>query len=213
MRQRKDFLRAEGIKSARLVIIAAEGRKTENIYIESMKVSLCASDVHVEVLHRDTNNSSPQHVYKQIWGFIEEYNIEDDDQLWIVVDKDRWEDKMLSSVAQLCTQNKNLNFCVSNPCFELWLLLHLEDVSLYSKERMAELAMNKKINSQNTWLKKRMKDLMGHYHESDYDAASLLPNIEKAIERANSLDICPTDRWPQKVGTRAYLLAKRIMNI
>ena len=59
MRKRKDFKRREGDKSARLIVIAAEGRDTENIYFDSMKASLCASDVHVEVLHRDSNQSSP----------------------------------------------------------------------------------------------------------------------------------------------------------
>lgn len=211
MRKRRDFKRLEGIKSARLVVIAAEGRCTENIYFESMKVSLCASDVHLEILHRDSNKSSPNHVYKQILNFIAEYNIENDDQLWIVVDKDKWKDKMLSLVARYCAQNKNLNFCVSNPCFELWLLLHKEDITLYSEEQRAELALNNKVNSQDTWLKKRMKDLMGHYRESDYDAKSLLPNIEIAIERAKELDTCPTNRWPQDVGTRVYLLAQSII--
>ena len=62
MRQRKKFTRREGDKSARLVVIAAEGRETENIYFEAMKVSLCASKVHVEVLHRDSDQSSPEHV-------------------------------------------------------------------------------------------------------------------------------------------------------
>lgn len=211
MRKRKDFERPEGIKSARLVVIAAEGRNTENIYFESMKTALCASDVHVEVLHRYSNNSSPENVYGQIRGFMTEYNIEDDDQLWIVVDKDKWKDKMLSSVAQHCVQNSNLRFCVSNPCFELWLLLHIEDVTSYSKEQMKKLAMNKKVNSQDTWLKKRMKDLTGHYRESDYDAMALLPYIDAAIERAEKLDISPTDRWPQDMGTRVYLLARSIM--
>lgn len=131
MRKRKDFKRREGVKSARLVVIAAEGRNTENIYFESMKVSLCASDVHVEVLHRDSNESSPENVYEQIRKFMSEYNIEDDDQLWIVVDKDKWKDKMLSAVAQYCTQNDNLRFCVSNPCFELWLLLHIQHPILH----------------------------------------------------------------------------------
>lgn len=211
MRKRKDFERPEGVKSARLVVIAAEGRNTENIYFESMKVSLCASDVHVEVLHRDSNSSSPEHVYEQIRGFMAEYNIEDDDQLWIVVDKDKWKDKMLSLVAQHCSQNDNLHFCVSNPCFELWLLLHIEDVALYSGEQMKELSQNKKVNSQDTWLKKRMKDLTGHYRESGYDATMLLPHIDVAIARAEGLDASPADRWPQGVGTRVYLLARSIM--
>lgn len=211
MRKRKDFKRPEGIKSARLIVIAAEGRNTENIYFESMKVSRCASDVHVEVLHRNSNDSSPDKVYEQIRGFMAEYNIEDDDQLWIVVDKDKWKDKMLSSVAQHCAQNNNLYFCVSNPCFELWLLLHIEDVTLYNKEQMVILSTNSKVNSQDTWLKKHMKDLTGHYRESDYDAMSLSPHIDTAIERAEKLDLVPTDRWPQTAGTRVYLLAKSIM--
>ena len=201
----------EGIKSARLVVIAAEGRKTENMYFESMKISLCASDVHVEVLHRNSNDSSPENVYEQIREFMAEYNIEDDDQLWIVVDKDKWKDKMLSAVAQYCVQNDNLRFCVSNPCFELWLLLHIEDVTLYDKKQIKLLFMNQKVNSQDTWLKKRMKDLTGHYRESDYDAMALLPHIDTAIERAKDLDISPMDRWPQGIGTRVYLLVKSIM--
>lgn len=142
------------------------------------------------------------------------YNIEEDDQLWVVVDRDRWTSKMLSSVARDCTTNDNLYFCVSNPCFELWLLLHLEDVLSYDSDRMKELAANKKNSKRgNTWLKKRMKDLMGHYHESDYDACSLLKTIDSAINQAEKLDKKPSDRWPQTVGTRVYLLARSIMDI
>lgn len=103
MRQRRNFERPEGVKSARLIVIAAEGRDTENIYFEAMKTSLCASGVHVEVLHRDNDDSSPANVLAQIKDFMDIYNIEKDDQLWVVVDRDRWTSKMLSSVARDCT--------------------------------------------------------------------------------------------------------------
>lgn len=56
MRKRKSFERQEGIKSGRLVVIAAEGKDTENIYFEEMKASMHASGVHVEVLRRGTMN-------------------------------------------------------------------------------------------------------------------------------------------------------------
>ena len=56
-----------------------------------------------------------------------------------------------------------------------------------------------------------MKDLTGHYRESDYDAMALLSYIDAAMERAEKLDIYPTDRWPQDMGTRVYLLARSIM--
>jgi hypothetical protein len=212
MRIRRDFTRIEGVKSARLVVIATEGRDTENIYFEAMKAELAAENVSVEVLHRDNNESSPDNVYKQIQGFMALYNIEQDDELWVVVDHDKWSDKMLSSVAQHCSQNANQKFCLSNPCFELWLLLHLEDIRTYSKEDLEKLAANKKVGKNgNPWLKVRMGKLLGHYKESNYDTSKLLPHVHEAISRAEMLDVNPADRWPQGIGTRVYLLAKSIM--
>lgn len=214
MRIRKDFTRLENVKSARLVVIAAEGKDTENIYFEAMKLELAADNVHVEVLHRGNNESNPATVYNQICKFEKLYNIEQDDELWVVVDRDKWTVKMLSSVALYCSQNSSLKFCLSNPCFELWLLLHLEDVSTYSKVELEKLVTNKKNTKWgSTWLKSRMVQLLGHYKESDYDTSKLLPYIDKAIERAEKLDVNPTDRWPQKIGTRVYLLAKSIMGV
>ena len=212
MRKRKSFERQEGIKSGRLVVIAAEGKDTENIYFEEMKASIHASGVHVEVLRRGTNESSPEEVYRQIQGFVSEYDIDEDDQLWAVVDRDKWTEKMLSEVAMKCSQNRFFNFWVSNPCFELWLILHLEDVEHYSEEDWNDLSENKKTSRNgDTWTKKRLRSLMGSYRESKYEAATLLPNIEDAIARASKLDIKPDDRWPQTVGTRVYLLVNSIL--
>ena len=87
MRKRKSFERPEGVKSGRLVVIAAEGKETENIYFEQMKVSFHASGVQIEILRRDTNESSPEHVYRQIQDFAAKYDLDEDDQLWAVVDK------------------------------------------------------------------------------------------------------------------------------
>lgn len=212
MRKRRDFVRLEGNRSARLVVIAAEGRYTENIYFEAVKSNLNASNVHVEILQREDNNSSPENVYMQIQGFMNEYNIEEDDELWVVVDRDRWTVKSLAHVARLCNQNQNLRFCVSNPCFELWLLLHFEDVSQYSDEDVDKIAANRK-NSRwgRTFLKQRICDLAGHYSEAHYDAEAMLENADMAVIRAENLDTCPFDRWPQHVGTRVYLLMRSIM--
>ena len=212
MRIRKNFERQEGVKSGRLVVIAAEGRKTENIYFEEMKNFLHASNVQIKVLQRDTNNSCPEDVYRQIQAFAKEYNIDVDDQLWVVVDKDNWKDKMLSNVATKCSQNKYFNFCVSNPCFELWLILHLEDVEGYTEEKKNSLAENKKHKKNDaTWTKNRLRELMKHYSESKYDANELLPTIDTSIERAQKLDTNKKARWPQQIGTRVYRLVSSIL--
>ena len=212
MRQRKDFQRIEGVKSSRLIVIAAEGRATENIYFEAMRQELCATNVQLVVLNRDDDNSNPANVHRQIKDFMDEYNILDDDQLWIVVDRDDWKEKMLADIAQLCQQNNNLRFCMSNPCFELWLILHLEDIADYSEEDRKNLLENPRLSSHGTWTKYHLRKLMGHYQESDYNPFILLQHIEDAICRAEMLDVNPKDRWPQTVGTRVYLLAKSIMD-
>ena len=213
MRQRKDFTRLEGKKSARLVIIATEGTDTEPIYFEAVKADLCSSNVHVEVLRRSDGNSSPENVYHQLQMFKDEYNIADDDELWVVVDRDKWTEKMLSEVALYCHQDNNLKLCVSNPCFELWLLLHLEDITSYSSEELQQLRENRKITKNGpTWLKHKMRQILGSYSESNYDAYRLLPTIDTAIIRAAMLDVNFFDRWPQDIGTRVYLLARSIMN-
>lgn len=212
MRVRKEFLREEGKKSARLIVIAAEGRKTENIYFEALKKEHEAQHVHVEVLKREDNNSSPEHVFQQILAFTKQYEIKEDDELWVVVDRDRWTSKELSSVAQKCFQKPNLRFCLSNPCFEIWLLLHIEDIEHYSEEDKALISKNRKERGGKNYLKKRLSLLLEGYDEASYDACSLIPFVSDAINRAQALDDRPNDRWSQKIGTRAYLLAKSIMN-
>lgn len=210
MRKRKDFVRLEGVRSARLVVIASEGRCTESIYFSAVRDRLRAPNVHVEILTRDTDESSPESVHAQITDFMRKFNIEDDDELWLVIDRDRWHERMLSQVAQFCAQNNHLHFCMSNPCFELWLLLHLEDIKEYDAETSECLRLNRKNKSGTTWLKQRMRDLLGSYSESNFDAHSLLPNAAVAIERARQLDTNTSDRWPQTVGTRVYLLMESI---
>lgn len=206
MRQRKEFLREEGKKSARLIVIAAEGRRTENIYFESLRMEHEAQNVHVEILERRDNNSSPENVYGQILAFEKQYEINEDDELWVVVDRDRWTSKELSSVARKCFQHKNFRFCLSNPCFEIWLLLHIEGLEGYSEEDKALLSKNRKGKGGKSYLKSRLSFLLKGYDEANYDACTLIPTVSNAIDRARALDDCPDDRWPQKIGTRVYLL-------
>lgn len=212
MRKRRDFIRLEGVRSARLVVIAGEGRYTESIYFNAVKNELRAPNVHVEILDRDSDESSPESVHRQIADFMHQYNIEDDDELWLVIDRDRWHERMLSQVARLCAQNQHLHFCMSNPCFELWLLLHLEDVEQYDDAMRTDLLQNKKTKSGITWLKKRMKDLLGSYSEANFDVMALIPYTDIAMKRAKTLDKNPQDRWPQSVGSRVYLLMNSIID-
>ena len=218
MRSRNSLIRErhEAFRDARLIVIASEGKDTERIYFKALAKEYTNPRVHVHILERsesEQNNSSPEHVLKQLNDYKEQYALEADDELWLVVDKDRWTEAMLSHVATECTQDSYMHMALSNPCIELWLLLHLVDVSLLTPEEQLQWLENRR-KSKNTdpYLKVRLRQEMGSYHESAYDASMLIANVETAIEQAKALDKNLADRWPQTLGTRVYLLAESVMN-
>lgn len=218
MRSRNSLMRErrEAFRDARLIVIASEGKDTERIYFKALAKEYSNPRVHVHILERsvdEQNNSSPEHVLKQLNDYKSQYELEADDELWLIVDKDRWTEAMLSRVATECSKEVTMHMALSNPCFELWLLLHIEDVALLTPEEQKQWMENrKKSKNADPYLKARLRQKMGSYHESSYDAQTLMAHVENAIERARTLDKNPNDRWPQTLGTRVYLLAKSVMN-
>ncbi len=208
--------RREAFRDARLIVIASEGKDTERIYFKALAKEYTNPRVHVHILKRsedEKNNSSPEHVLEQLNEYKCQYELEADDELWLVTDKDHWTEAMLSRVATECMQDVSMHMALSNPCFELWLLLHLVDVSsLTPEEQLLWMENRRKSKSSNPYLKVLLRQKMGSYHESAYDVLTLIQHVEVAIERARLLDKNPADRWPQTLGTRVYLLAESVMN-
>ena len=218
MRSRNSLMRErqEAFRDARLIVIASEGKDTEWIYFKTLAKEYTNPRVHVHILERseaEQNNSSPEHVLKQLNDYKEQYALEADDELWLVIDKDRWTEAMLSRVATECAQDEFMYMALSNPCIELWLLLHLVDVASLSPEEQQQWLENRRnLRRKPPYLKMRLRQEMGSYHEAAYDAQMLIVHVEEAIERAKALDKNPADRWPQTLGTRVYLLAESVMN-
>lgn len=218
MRNRNSLIRErrEAFRDARLIVIASEGKDTERIYFKALAKEYTNPRVHVHILKRsedEKNNSSPEHVLEQLNEYKCQYELEADDELWLVTDKDHWTEAMLSRVATECMQDVSMHMALSNPCFELWLLLHLVDVaSLTPEEQRLWMENRRKSKSSNPYLKVLLRQKMGSYHESAYDVLTLIVHVEVAIERARLLDKNPADRWPQTLGTRVYLLAESVMN-
>lgn len=218
MRSRNSLMRErrEAFRDARLIVIASEGKDTEQIYFKALAKEYTNPRVHVHILERseaEQNNSSPEHVLKQLNDYKDQYALEADDELWLVIDKDRWKEAMLSRVATECAQDEYMHMALSNPCIELWLLLHLIDATSLSSEEQQQWLENRRTSRRtDPYLKMRLRLEMGSYHEAAYDAQMLITHVEEAIEQAKALDKNPTDRWPQTLGTRVYLLAESVMN-
>jgi len=196
---------------SRLIIIATEGTHTEKKYFEDMVTQYYHNPrVHVQVLERLTSASSPEHVLKVLNSFEKEYLLGKDDELWMVIDLDRWHNRELGSVAAQCKQ-KDYRLAVSNPCFELWLLLHVKSPDDYTDVELQELAENKHVSEKRTRLERELLDKLGSYNKSNPDTSKFLPFVDIAIERARALDPHPEHRWPNGLGTRVYLLAETII--
>ncbi len=111
------------LRDTKLIIIAAEGRKTEKQYFGIFK----NHRVQVVVIPSDDNRSAPEYILARLNGYTEEYQIGENDELWLMVDTDRWGAKKLSEICQEAVK-KNYLLAISNPCFEVWLYLHLREI-------------------------------------------------------------------------------------
>ena len=191
-------------------MIATEGKDTERIYFEALKNKIQMNQIKLEILSSEDNKSAPNKVFDRLTNYQNKYGIEDDDQLWIVIDKDRWTEKMISEIACECHKKKSFYMGLSNPCFELWLLLHYKDLSECTPSEKTALRENKKIRG-TSLLKRQMRSILGSYSESSYDANAMLINLKKAIEHATRLDINKKQRWPEDIGTRVYKLVNNIL--
>jgi len=213
-RVKRNFKRPENKRSAKLIVIATEGRKTERIYFEALAENFDSTRVHVEIIEKLDDNSSPDAVLEQLNSFADEFNLDENDELWMVIDRDyqSWETEMIKSVAQICHQKRGYYLAVSNPAFELWLLLHLVDCSKLSQQEKEDLFKNAKVNRNKTYSKKMLSDLLDGFNEAKYDADNFVPNVEEAIKNAITLDVNPRTRWPNYLGTRVYKLVQNIIS-
>jgi hypothetical protein len=207
LRPRRSFVRRSGFRDARLIVIACEGAKTERAYFEELVATLVQrpSRVHVELLERGDGLSAPEHVLKNLDDFRKQYLRSSDDELWAVIDYDRWGESKLSKIASLA-QQKQYQLAVSRPCFEFWLLLHHQDPSELSTADLSSMEA-KGCEA----VAELLRAVVGSASKSLTNAASYMQLVGTAIDRAASLDTNPELRWPSAPGSRVYQTVRSIL--
>jgi hypothetical protein len=183
-------------RDARLIIIAAEGRETEKQYFAQFR----DTRVQVKVLPTGADNhSSPQHVIDRLKDFCNEYQIGDGDELWLMIDVDRWPPEALSQISAKAIQ-RGYQLAISNPCFEVWLLCHFQDPP-------ADALACKTIESE------LRNALGGSYNKSRLLVSHYAGRLDAAMQRAQRLSGKANDRWPQAVGSHVYLTLQSIRKL
>ena len=98
---------------------------------------------------------------------------------------------------------------MSNPTFELWLLLHLRPVSDYDKATLLENP-KKKAQSKKRFIEKELSLQLNGYNKNKLDFNKFITGINKAVERANKL---PTDNdiLIKELGTSVGKLVEKLI--
>lgn len=212
-RKRKDFTRKSGVRDATLFVIATEGEVTEKQYFETLvsKEHYFSTRVHVEIMPTTDGKSAPNKVLARLDDFRKEYNLRRDDELWVVVDRDRrsWTIQAMAEAQQRCRQ-KGYTFGLTNPCFEFWLLLHVEDPADYSEETIEDIRTNRK-HKRRSYCERRLRDRLGTYNKSNPDIVPFMPHVTSAIDRNRALTQNGEVDLFNRLGSSLDILVERLI--
>lgn len=184
----------------RLFAIACEGSVRERDYFERFEV--LSTRITVDLISDVdeygnvviSSKSSPEHVLNRAQVYADNTNLVSGDQMWIVVDVDRWPEEQLSVLAQEC-YSRGWNLAVSNPCFEVWLCYHMEtDISDEGRER------------DSAFFKNHLSTLTIEGYSPDVYAQLAFV----AAENARSKDLDPMLRIPPYKVTHVYRLMDQL---
>ncbi len=215
-RERREFKRPSFKRDVnKLFVIATEGQKTEKVYFEGLisENPHPKTKIYMEILPKLDSKSSPSAVLRMLDSFRKEFLLRNGDELWMVIDRDKqsWQVSEISEIAQMVSQKKYY-LALSNPAFEVWLLLHVKDVNEYSPAEIQELFANSRTGSR-TRLERELVRICGSYNKIKPNLGHFLPNVRTAISRAEILVRDPSERWPDYFGTHVFKLVKKLINI
>lgn len=210
-----------------LFVIASEGTETEPAYFAALQAHILKTPqlnrlVKIEVLSRrdkgDTH-SDPEQIIELLDEFKEDYVLKSDDELWLLIDRDHrqsaTEKRKIAYIQQLCKQ-KGYQFCISTPCFELWLLLHLKSLSDYDAAAQLAFLENKKVNKNRTYIEKELSNLLvklgSGYNKNNFDRDIFFPKIEDAIANAFAAEL--EKGWDyDRLCTQVHVLVKQLLKL
>lgn len=177
----------------KMFIIATEGDKTEPQYFAIFNNQ--NSVIRTRCLKADRDSSPPQ-VLKRMEKHIRDEGLKNEDEAWLVVDRDQWTDEQLKQLHEWSQGSVNYGFALSNPKFEYWLLLHFEDGAGIGSPRECS-----------DRLKRHMPD-----YDKGIDCRKISPTmIENAIHRAKERDNPRCADWPRSIGgTTVYRLVEKL---
>jgi hypothetical protein len=114
------------------------------------------------------------------------------DEVWCIVDVDQFD--MDAAVAE--ARRLDVRLAISNPCFELWLLLHRGDCRAFCND----------CNE----VERRLRRHVPAYDKTRLNFADFVGGVHDAVKRAKDLDAAGTDHR-RNPSTNVWQLVERIL--
>ena len=167
-----------------VILIVTEGSQTEPKYFEHYRTRQTNIDIRVV----GSRSSAGETDYISLIRKAIEYQAKNDlsvsngDSVWVVADGDvnhNNPDPVTNKNQQLMkarkmANSKNIQIVISNPCFELWYLLHFQYTTRYLKNYSAVRAM--------------LVNYLPDYEKSEDVFSLLAPHTEEALQGARRLE-------------------------
>lgn len=145
------------------ILVVCGGERTEPTYLKGLRDSLNNRAVDIKVLSK---GRAPA----QVVGYAVAQWTPDFDEVWCVLDVDEFD---LAEAIGLAREH-GINLAVSNPCFELWLLLHHADCRTHCAGYRG--------------VTRHLKRHVPTYDKTRLDYVDYAPGVANAVRRAKDLD-------------------------
>jgi hypothetical protein len=227
-REKENFERKTAyIELEKIFVIACEGAKTEKQYFQY--IGTCVeSNIRIETLPTNSKNNDgtdPDSVKKRLDKYKKEYNLNANDEMWLVIDYDKHFAKKDAVAFCMELQKESYQMAMSNPCFELWLLLHLKRIDEFSSQEQDCIFENQKQGNKNyidVVLGKAQDEIRADGKIRGYNKVvhkdiyfpplDKISRINHAIANTKLLDAKKQEDYPTSLGTHVYKLVEKLLN-
>ena len=196
-RKKRNLDRETKFADATLIVIASEDEYAVKQYFDFFE----SVRIQFEVLNTEDGKSAPKEVLKRIKDYQEEFQIGDGDQFWVVTDVDHWADAShIKNLVQVLRESKQgeISVAISNPCFDLWLLLHFADFPTSGVGKCDEIG-------------KLIRDSVGSYNKTRvFDLPIDIEKVKRAIDSAKAND--PDGKILESAGTHVYRILDALVH-
>ena len=204
----------EGFRVPKRVFVLSTEGNTEAQYFEGLKNNLedlASENNAILVLYKNDTKSAPKHIV----DLMDEYALEvadsgiDNNEFWVIFDRDKQNNKA-AKLLEIITQceGKGYNIGITNPTFELFLLMHIADIGKYKKRQLLE---NPYVTAKRRFLDKELSVKMKGYNKTKIIFEKFRPNIPHALKQAKKYEKDPR-QLVRELGTTIHKLINEILN-